>query len=161
LALINLQIVGGPAVPTLVDLLSSKHVDVRRMVPHLLRASQVGDKMVVIGLGYALKDADSQVRLNSLLALYTLAGAAKLAAPYVSAALIDIDPEVRRQAFGTLRNMGVDPRPGLKKALAHADFAVRLKTASLMSDLNLEVDLAEPVLLEGLKQKDEALKMQA
>jgi HEAT repeat protein len=122
---------------------------------------RVNDKMVVIALGYATKDKDYQVKRNALQALRNLGTGAKLAEPYVSALLTDIDPQIRLDAFHTLQGLGVDPRPGLKKALSHPDPAIRINTASLMTQLNLEVDLAEPVLLEGLKEKDQALKMQA
>jgi HEAT repeat protein len=160
-ALGALQRMGATAVPALVDLLGAKHVDVRRLAAALLAGIPVNDKMVIVGLGYATKDADYQVRLSALQALQNRGTLAKLAEPYVSALLVDFDPKIRVAAFHTLRNLGVDPRPGLKKALGNADAKVRINTASLMSELNLEVDLAEPILLEGIKLKDQAIKMQA
>ena len=122
---------------------------------------QVQDKSVVIGLGFATKDKDFQVRQAALNSLRQMGTGAKLAEPYVVALLTDIDAQIRLDAFHTLTSIGVDPRPGLKKALSHPDLAVRIKTANLMSVLNLEVDLAVPILLDGLKAKDDGLKMQA
>jgi HEAT repeat protein len=161
LAVNALHKIGAPSVPSFVDLLGSKYVDVQRHVAALLGGMQVNDKSVVIALGYATKDKDFQVRANALRSIQQMGSAAKLAEPYVVALLTDIDPQIRLSAFHTLNSLGVDPRPGLKKALSHPELAVRIKTASLMTELNLEVDLAAPILLEGLKQKDEALKMQA
>ena len=154
--------IGAPAVTTLVDLLGAKHVDIRRFAAAQLGNVPVNDKMVIIGLGFAAaKDKDYQVRRNALQSLRNHGPGAKLAEPYITALLIDIDPQLRVEAFHTLQNLGVDPRPGLKKALGHKDPTIRINTASLMAALNLEVTLAEPVLLEGLKEKDKALKMQA
>ena len=161
LAMRSLHKIGGPAVPHFVDLLGSKYDDVRRHSAALLGTMQVQDKSVVIALGFATKDKDFQVRQNALTSLQQMGTGAKLAEPYVVALLTDIDPQIRLGAFHTLTSIGVDPRPGLKKALSHPDLGVRIKTASLMSTLNLEVDLAAPILLEGLKAKDESLKMQA
>ena len=86
---------------------------------------------------------------------------AKLAEPYVVVLLTDIDPQMRLNAFHTLQALGVDPRPGLKKALSHPELKTRITTASLMTQLNLELELAAPILVEGLKADDEGLKMQA
>jgi HEAT repeat protein len=160
-ALGALQRIGAPAVPALVDLLGAKQADVRRQAAALLGPIPVNDKMVIIGLGYALKDDDYQVRRNALQALRNRGAAAKLAEPYVAVLLTDSDPPLRLDAFHTLKNLGVDPRPSLKKALSHADPAIRMNTASLMVALNLEVDLAEPILLDGLKAKDLAARIQA
>ncbi|MBM4068523.1 MAG: HEAT repeat domain-containing protein [Planctomycetes bacterium] len=160
-ALRGLQLMGATAVPALVDLLGNTHVDVRRSAALMLGTIPVNDKMVAIGLGFATRDKDFQVRRNALSSIQNLGPAAKQAEPYVSALLTDIDPQVRQQAFYTLRNLGVDPAPGLKKALANPDARVRINTASLMTALGMELALAEPILVEGLKAKDEALKMQA
>lgn len=153
--------IGAPSVPTFVDLLGAKHVDVQRQVAALLGGMLVQDKSVVIGLGFATKDKDFQVRANALQSLQQMGTGAKLAEPYVVALLTDLDPQIRLSAFNTLRTIGVDPQPGLKKALSHEEAKTRITTASLMVQLNLEVALATPVLLEGLKEKDEALKTQA
>lgn len=160
-ALRGLQLMAATAVPALVDLLGSPHVDVRRMAALTLGSIPVNDKMVAIGLGFATKDKDFQVRRNALQSIQNLGPAAKLAEPYVSALLVDTDPQIRQQAFFTLRNLGVDPAPGLKKALANPDAKIRINTASLMTALGMEMALAEPILIDGLKEKDATLKMQA
>ena len=68
---------------------------------------------------------------------------------------------MRQAAFHTLQNLGVDPRPGLKKALASEDSTIRINVASLMMTLNMEPALAEPILLEALKSGTTAQKTQA
>ena len=162
LAMRSLQKIGAPAaVSSLVDLLGSKHLDVKRQAAAMLGGMQVNDKSVVIALGFATKDKDFQVRHGALQSLHQMGTGAKLAEPYVVALLTDIDPNMRLEAFHTLVAIGVDPRPGLKKALSHPELATRITTASLMATLNLEVELATPILLDGLKAKDNALKMQA
>ena len=143
------------------NLLADQNKELRRRAAGILGAMQIHDKMVVIGLGYALKDKDFQVRRSALQALRSFGTGAKLAEPYVSALLVDLDPQLRLEAFQTLQGLGVDPRPSLKKALSHPDPAIRIPIASLMVQLKVEVDLAEPVLLQGLKEKNGALKMLA
>ncbi len=161
-AVLALQQIGVPAVPHIVDLLDKKYaVDVRRQAAQLLGGMQVNDKMVVLGLAYALKDKDNQVRQRALNSIQRLGRGAKMAGPYVAELLVDIDPNIRRTAFYTLRGLGSDPRPGLKKALAHKDAKIRINTASLMVSLNMETDLAIPVLVKGLKHDDLGLRMQA
>ena len=157
----GLEVVGIPAVPALVDLLGSKHVDMRRASAQYLEGYPVNDKMVIIGLGYATKDADLQVRRTALNGILTRGPGAKLAEPYVSALLTDVDPQMRLQAFHTLARLGVDARPGLKKALDSTDPSIRINTASLMMTLNMEPALAEPVLIEAMKTGDTAQKTQA
>ena len=159
----GLQEVGIPAVPAIVDLLGAKFVDVRRSAAQFLTGYPVNDKMVIIGLlGYATtKDADIEVRRTALAALQNRGPGAKLAEPYVSALLTDVDPQMRLQAFHVLQNLGVDARPGLKKALESTDPSIRINTASLMMALNFEPALAEPVLVEAMKTGDTAQKTQA
>ena len=156
-----LQQIGVPAVPHIVDLLDSKHVDVRRRASQMLGYMNVQGKMVVIGLGYSLKDKDDQVRLNSLRSLMNFGTNAKLAAKYVSNVLTDDNAQVRQTAFYALRNMGVDAKPMLKKALQDKDFSVRVRTASLMINMNWETELASSILVEGLKKKDLDTQLQA
>jgi HEAT repeat protein len=161
LAINSLHKIGAPAVPSFVDMLGAKHVDVQRRAASLLGTMQVFDKSVVIALGYATKDKDHQVRSNALHSIRAMGSSAKLAEPYVVALLTDLDPQLRLNAFNTLQGLGVDARPGLKKALENPDEKVRITTASLMVTLNLETALAEPVLVNALAHKDESLKMQA
>jgi HEAT repeat protein len=156
-----LKKIGVPAVPHLIDLLGAKHTDVRRAVAAQLGFMDVQDKSIVIALGFSLKDADQQVRLNSLNSLRKLGSGAKLAEKYVIEVLTDSDAQVRQEAFYTLQTLGVDPKPGLKQALSHKDVAVRVKTATLMLDLNLEPALAEPILRDALKGDNADLKTQA
>ncbi len=161
LAMRSLLKIGAPSVPSFVDLLGSKHLDVKRQSAGLLGGMQVQDKSVVIALGFVTKDKDSVTRANALQSLRQMGTGAKLAEPYIVALLTDIDPNMRVNAFHALREVGVDPQPGLKKALSNPDPATRINTASLMATLNLEVPLAVPILVEGLKEKNESLKMQA
>ncbi|MBI1831450.1 MAG: HEAT repeat domain-containing protein [Planctomycetes bacterium] len=160
LALRSLHRIGAPAVGSLVDLLGSKHVDVRRSCAMLLGQMQLNDKSVVIALGFATKDKDSGVRLSALQSIRGMGAGAKLAEPYVVELLTDIDQNLRITAFHTLVALGGDPRPGLKKALEHKDLSIRIKTAVTMTELKLELELAAPILVEGLNQKNEALKVQ-
>ena len=153
--------IGTDAVPVLVDALGEKNVDVRRMAAQVLNPLRVSDKMVVLGLAYGLKDSDDQVKINCLAALQALGTGAKLAAPALNEALSDIHHGVRQQAFQTLQNMGEDPRKGLKKALNAKDNRIRINTASIMLVNGVEVDLALPILVEGLKENEVDLRLQA
>ncbi|MFO0964679.1 MAG: HEAT repeat domain-containing protein [Gemmataceae bacterium] len=154
--------IGADAVPTLVDALGDKRVDVRRAAAQVLGPMRVGDKLVVSGLAYSLKhDADDMVRQYALSALQQLGPAGKDAAPTLLEALSDVNVNVRQQAFYTLQGMGVDMRPGLKKALDHKESRVRINTAALMLTTGIDPDLALPVLIDGLKEKDVAIRLQA
>lgn len=154
--------IGADAVPNLVDALGDKRVDVRRSAAMALGPMRVGDKMVVVGLAYALKkDEDDLVRQHVLSALQQLGAAAKEAAPALQEALADININVRQGAFYTLQGMGIDNRPGLKKALDHKDAKIRVNIAALMMTTGIDPELALPVLTAGLKEKDPSLRMQA
>lgn len=153
--------IAGEAVPFLVDALSDKHVDVRRQAAQVLAPMRVGDKMVVLGLAYALKDEDETVRMHVLNGLAQLGPAAKLAAPHLTIALADLNFNVRQQAFWVLQNMGVNPREPLLKALDSKDDRIRINTASLMMVMGVDQNTALPVLTEALKHKNNDLQMQA
>lgn len=161
LALRSLDKMGAPAAPAFVDLLAAKHLDVKRHAALRLGSLQVQDKSIVIALGFAIKDKDFTVKRYALISLQQMGTGAKLAEPYVAAALFDIDADIRNQAFQVLQSIGADPVPTLKKGLADADETRRITTACLMSQFNIDLPTAEKVLLAGLKSKDKTLKMQA
>jgi HEAT repeat protein len=162
LAMSGLAKVGAEAVPYIVDALGDKRVDVRRQAAQALGPMRVSDKMVVLGLAYALKDdTDEQVRNNAMNALQWLGAGAKLAAPILNNVLADANPNLRQQAFWILQSMGEDPRPGLRKALASKDDRIRINTAGLMVTMNVETGTALPVLLDALKHDDATLRVQA
>lgn len=161
LAVAALGKVGPPAVPDLVDALGAKQVDVRRQAAAVLGPMRVGDKMVVLGLAYALKDDDEIVRQNSVQGLAILGPLAKLAAPALNQALVDMNYSVRQTAFYALQSMNEDPRPGLHKGLDSSDKKVRINTASLMVTMGFDPKQSVPILVAALKEKDLALRMQA
>ena len=153
--------IGGEAVPHIVDALGSKHVDVRRSAAQVLGPMRVGDKMVVLGLAFGLKDTDETVRVHCLNALSNLGPVAKLAAPHLQIALADMNFNVRQQAFWALQRMGEDPRAGLLKALDSKDIKIKINTAALMMVMGVDQNTALPILTEGLKNEDLSLRMQA
>src|SRR5262249_797251 len=73
--------VGADAVPTLVDALADKNVDVRQSAAAALAPLRINDKMVVLALAHAVHDTDQRVRQQCLQALQILGTGAKLAAP--------------------------------------------------------------------------------
>jgi HEAT repeat protein len=154
--------VGAEAVPALVDALGDKNVEVRRLAAQVLAPMRVGDKMVVTALAYAIKnDADEHVKQQCVMALQYLGAAGKLAAPALQQALVDPDPNLRQQAFYALQNMGENPRDGLLKALAHKDDRIRIHTAALMLQVQVEPNRAAEVLVGALKHKDDELRLTA
>ncbi|HMF17130.1 MAG TPA: HEAT repeat domain-containing protein, partial [Gemmataceae bacterium] len=153
--------VGAPAVPALVDALGDKRVDVRRMAAQVLMPMRISDKMVVLGLTFALKDQDDQVRNSSYNALQWLGVGAKPAAPHLQKFLSDPNFQTRNFAFHLLRNMGENPAEGMLKALAGKDETIKINTASVMLLNNVEAAAALPVLLEALSNKNATLRMQA
>jgi HEAT repeat protein len=156
-----LQQVGAEAVGVLIDGLGEKNVEVRRLCANTLANMRIGDKSVVIALAFALSDADEHVRQASMNGLAILGPQAKLGAAKIKEALIDMNPQVRVQAYHLLQQIGDDPRPTFKKALQSKDDKVRINTASLMVNVNFDVNEAIPVLSEALKNNDLGLKMQA
>jgi HEAT repeat protein len=67
---------GTDGVPTLIDATGDKNTDVRRLAVQRLASMRVSDKSVAIAFGYALKDADDQVRSSALQGLQLLGAAA-------------------------------------------------------------------------------------
>jgi HEAT repeat protein len=156
-----MQQAGADAVGVLVDALGDKNVEVRRLAAQTLWPMRIGDKSVVIALAYGLTDQDDLFRQHCMNALATLGAQAKLAGPKVKEALTDMNPNVRQQAYHLLFQIGEDPRPTLKKALGSEDSKVRINTASLMVQMNVDVNDATPILVDALKTDDLALRMQA
>jgi HEAT repeat protein len=152
--------VGADAATDLVDALGSKYADVRRQAAMHLAEMRINDKMVVLGLAYALKDEDETVRFHSAHGLQMLGNMAKLAAPKLKEALIDINFNVRQMAWQALQGMGENPQPILKKHLADKNAVVRIPAAALLLVMYNDQD-ALPILREALKEKDNNLKMQA
>lgn len=156
-----LQQVGADAVPVLIDGLGSKNVDVRRLCAQTLIPMRIGDKSVVIALGFALADDDDQVRQNAITALAQLGVPAKLASAKIKDALIDMNPQVRQQAYFLLTSLGESPRETLKKGIVSKDDKVRINTACLMVTVSFEPNTATPILVEALQHKAVGLRMQA
>ncbi len=157
----TLQKISPEAAPYLVDLLGDTRVEVRRQAAQALGPMMVSDKSVVIGLVYALKDKDDQVRLHALSSVQQLGSGAKLAAAQLNELLSDINPNIRTTAYYTLQNMNEDPKKGFLKALASSDENLRINTAALMIQVNHDRPSALPVLKLALDHKNLELKMQA
>jgi HEAT repeat protein len=158
----NLGQVGAEAVPALVDALGDKNTEVRRLAAQVLGPMRVADKMVVTALAYAIKnDEDDQVRLQCVNGLSYLGVSGKLGAPALKHALADPNEQVRHQAFYALQSMGENPRDGFLKALDSKDDRIRINTAALMLQVNVEPDTAVPVLMTALKHDKDEVRMQA
>ena len=153
--------IGAEAAPNLVDLMGHKSPEVRRLATQTLVPLRISDKMVVLAFAYALKDSDTQVRHYSIQGLQMLGPLGKLAAPKVEELLTDPDPSFRQQAFQLLNQFGVDPRPGLKKALDGKDDRIRVSVASLMLTTGTDRDTSLPILREYLKSADPEIRVQA
>ena len=153
--------IGAEAAPNLVDLMGHKSAEVRRIATQTLVPLRISDKMVVLAFAYALRDPDAQVRQAALNALQMLGPLGKLAAPKAEELLTDADPALRQQAFFLLRQLGVDPAPGLRKALEGKDDRIRVSVASLMLTTGLDRDNSLPVLRDYLKSTDPEIRIQA
>jgi HEAT repeat protein len=153
--------IGAEAAPNLVDLMGHKSPEVRRLATQILVPLRISDKMVVLAFAYALKDSDSQVRHSAIQGLQMLGPLGKLAAPKVEDALYDADPGLRQQAFYLLQQFGVDPKPGMKKALAGKDDRIRVGVASLMLTTGLDRIESVAVLRDYLKSDDPEIRIQA
>src|SRR5207237_2124120 len=153
---------GAEAVPALVDALGDKKVTVRRLAAQVLMPLRVSDKSVVTALAYAIKsDDDDNVRLVCVQCIAQLGISGKLAAPSLVHALSDSNNQVRFQAFYALQNMGENARDGLLKALGNKDDRIRINTAALMLQVNVEPNNALPILVDALKHDNEELRIQA
>ena len=60
-----------------------------------------------------------------------------------------------------MRSIGEDPLPGLKKALDSKDQSLRINTAALMMQVNLDRPLVAPILREALTSKNPDINIQA
>ena len=153
---------GADAVPALVDALGDKKATVRRLAAQVLMPLRVSDKSVVTALAYAIKnDDDDSVRQICVQCIAQLGVSGKLAAPALVHALSDSNNQVRFQAFYALQNMGENARDGLLKALNNKDDRIRINTAALMLQVNVEANTALPILVDALKHDNEELRIQA
>jgi HEAT repeat protein len=150
---------GAAGVPALIDLVGSKHDNVRSRATILLGNVQTRDKSVINALGLAARDKDANVRLAALRSIGVFGPSATAVESQVVALLIDDHQNVRFSALDTLKAIGVDPIPAFKKGLNHADPATRIKTAFTMFEHAIELNLAEAALMDGLKEKDVKLKL--
>jgi HEAT repeat protein len=153
--------IGAEAAPNLVDLMGHKSAEVRRLATQTLVPLRISDKMVVLAYAYALKDSDTQVRISSIQGLQMLGPLGKLAAPKAEELLTDSDPSIRQQAFSLLRVFGVDPAPGMRKALEGKDDRIRVSIASLMLTTGTDRTDSVPILRDYLKNADPEIRIQA
>ena len=153
--------IGAEAAPNLVDLMGHKSPEVRRLATQILVPLRISDKMVVLAYAYALKDSDAQVKQIAMQGLQVLGPLGKLAAPKTEELLYDPDPQLRHQAFYLLQQFGVDPKPGLRKALAGKDDRIRVSVASLMLTTGVDRNDSVAVLREYLKSDDPEIRIQA
>ena len=135
----------------------------RRQAAQVLGPLRVGDKMVVLGLAGALKDADLQVRQNALNALQMLGPAGKLAATALKQSLVDADPQIRQTAYYTLQAMGVSAQAGLVKGLRKSKGRQDAHQHGQPHGHGGHADTtaAFPVLAAGLTEADPTLRIQA
>jgi HEAT repeat protein len=152
--------IGATAAADLLDALGSQHADVRRQAALRLAQMRISDKMVVLGLAYALRDADEMVRYYAAEGLQQLGSQAKPAAPKLKEALIDLNFNVRQTAWYALANIDENPQPLLKKYLSDKNARLRINAAGLLA-VNADDKEAQAVLRAGLKEKDLELRLQA
>jgi HEAT repeat protein len=146
--------VGGDAVPVIVDALGSPYPDVRRQAAQVLGPMRISDKMVVLGLAYALKDDDKQVRLNAVSALQQIGAGAGLAAPALLNAVNDSDANVRQQAIYALNQVRGEPDvmvPALAKFLKDPSSSIRQNIVNVLAGYGAP---AVPHLIDALKDSE-------
>ncbi|MFM6512207.1 MAG: NACHT domain-containing protein, partial [Microcystis panniformis] len=113
---------------------------------------------VVNELNQALKDSDSDVRMNAVEALVEIGS--ETAIPGLLKALEDSEGYVRREAAEALGNIGTETAiPGLLKALEHSDGYVRWKAAEALGKIGSET--AIPGLLKALEHSNKDVRENA
>ncbi len=166
-ALQGLRVVGGPGVPALVDALGSKHDEVRQMAAQQLGYMRVSDRLVVIALGYALKDKNPNVRVAAAYALQSLGAGATLAKPYLQKALLEGDKNLQRACFSALMNLKANPADTLIQTLETGTDEQRYRIAHLIVEMRYYSQLrnvfpkAAPILVDALKSKDKTIRYQS
>src|SRR5207248_1188148 len=83
-------------------------------------------------LAEALKDDDEEVRRHCAQGLQQLGQMAKLAAPKLKEALVDMNFHVRMAAYYALASMNEDPTPLLRKHMKDGKATVRIPAAALL-----------------------------
>ncbi len=152
---------GADAVPLLVDALGDANVDVRRRAAEVLGPMRVSDKMVVLGLAYALKDSDSLVRFHAVRGLLALGAGAKPATPQLLDGLKSSDPGVQSYALRCLLNVKPDTPEVFKKLRQLAqddDASARGYALMLLTPYGAE---AMPLFLAGLKDGNAGVRRAA
>jgi HEAT repeat protein len=128
-AVADLQKIGAPALPFLLDALKATNkVEVRRQSAQAIAAINVKEEIMIVPLTRSLLDPDKDVRRASLQALRGVAIAAKGAIPNLLANLKDKDAEIRLFALVVLREIPVESDAivkGVTPLLQDADEKVR------------------------------------
>ncbi|MFM6758517.1 MAG: HEAT repeat domain-containing protein [Microcystis panniformis] len=113
---------------------------------------------VVNELNQALKDSDSDVRMNAVEALVEIGS--ETAIPGLLKALEDSEGYVRREAAEALGNIGTETAiPGLLKALEDSDDDVRREAAEALAKIGSETAIAG--LLKALEHSNRYVRRKA
>lgn len=152
---------GADAVPSLVDALADKNADVRQAAAAALAPLRIGDKMVVLALAHGVHDSDQAVRRQCLTALQNLGPAARLAAPKLVAALKDSDGPNRLQIILVLQNLGEAEREVLPVAAGLLKDADPQIRQSAVNLLARQGSPALPHLIAALKDNSPLVRFAA
>src|SRR5262249_14866607 len=151
----------GEGVSQLIDGLGDKRVDVRRTAARLLGPMNINDKVVVLGLAFALKDEDDLVRVRASESLENLTAGAPIALPHLVRALPDSHAHVRSHLLNVLQALGVDQYAELRKHFKSENAATRVYAACSMIVARVDRQEALSVVRQALMGKDPVVRVRA
>src|SRR5262245_30148545 len=151
----------GEGVSQLIDGLGDKRVDVRRTAARLLGPMNINDKVVVLGLAFALKDEDDLVRVRASESLENLTAGARIALPHLVRALPDSHAHVRSHLLNVLQALGVDQYAELRKHFKSENAATRVYAACSMIVARVDRQEALSVVRQALRGKDPVVRVRA
>lgn len=160
-ALRDLERIGTPAVPALIEALQDKDVRVRVYAADVLGALGSKAQEAVPALAKALKDPDQYVRASAAEALHEIGSQAKDAVTELIGALKDEDRYVRYSAADALGRIGPEAKtavPALIETLKDKDPYVRYSAADTLEAIGEDAKDAVKPLIETLKDEDEYVR---
>jgi HEAT repeat protein len=157
------KVEGTEAVTVLVDALKSPQADVRQNAVRVLGGLRINDKLVVLSLAEVLKkDEDDQARYQAAYALQLLGAGARPAAPALTQALADKNPQVCQTAFFALSAVQVDPVKAIEEHLKSPDLRLRMNVAVMtLQYIRTDHPEALKILADALQEKDNEVRFRA
>ncbi|MDE0184082.1 MAG: HEAT repeat domain-containing protein [Candidatus Poribacteria bacterium] len=165
IAAITLGEIGFPAnaaVPTLINKLKKGLYETEGIRVSVVQGlGGIGTPAAVSGLIEALNDPSGFVRRMSITELARIGEPVDDIILLLMKTLADTDADVRVEGSQALGRIGVPAVPALTEGLSHETLEVRIWSANALSQIEGDIQVAEPVLIQALRDKDKDVRRYA